>query len=241
MQAFEKWSAPEWKLWVETLPEDGYNSGWKSRKKYPKKEWKEWVEQMETTKKLLEQMQENKSTASGSIGPDASQPAQGNPAQGDLNRDDPMSAAPGYPAQGEPVAFKLYGSNAAERKKFRGALRKAQKQKQLDSKCSTFKSHLAPPPKICNRVGTGWKEPAQPCECSFWPQWLRENSNTHVAKRTTTVTDALGVAKTVEPGDNILYYRPGKSNTKWWYNGKVKEIWIIQFPNGNRKRIIALN
>ena len=105
-----------------------------------------------------------------------------------------------------------------------------------------FASNLLQAPPICNRVNSPWNQNPTACSCEKWPQFLAQNLNiTHLAKTLGYCTDADGVCKEVSTGDYVCYWRPGKQNHKWWYNGKVLSLQLVQFPSGKSAPVMGIN
>ncbi len=125
----------------------------------------------------------------------------------------------------------------------RGELRNAMKTQRLDMSDARFTScaNVYPPPPICNRVSTKWKEREKACSCRLWPQWV--NAHTYLGKvhPAESVTDANNVCGAIKPGDAVLYFRPGEQNNKWFYSGKVFDCSLVAVPSGQRKSIVGLN
>ena len=53
--------------------------------------------------------------------------------------------------------------------------------------------------------------------------------------------DADGFTKLVNTGDEVCYFRPGEQGKKWWYNGKVADLQMVQFPSGQRAVVMGVN
>ena len=152
------------------------------------------------------------------------------------------------PAESRPQAsssktiFESPGSckNAKQRTALRSALRQEMRRQGVERASSRFASTAEPPPPICNRVATPWHEPEQSCECHRWPQWIEKHAPSNKVEPITEVTDNEHVKGRLKEGDRCSYWRPGKKGKKWWYNGKVKGAWRVQFPRGTRQ-IVGLN
>ena len=105
-----------------------------------------------------------------------------------------------------------------------------------------FASTLEKAPPICNRVSSEWKQPTIPCHCHKWPKFLVANlGKTHLAKTLVSCEDVTGVSKTVKPGDQVCYWRPGTGGKKWWYNGRVGSLQQVQFPSGAHAIVMGIN
>ena len=114
--------------------------------------------------------------------------------------------------------------------------------KKEDTSFVRYSTRLEHAPPICNRVNSGWKEDAIECHCKKWPQFLNANLNkTHLARPVKGCIDSDGVYKDVEIGEYICYWRPGKKGTKWWFNGKVESLQLVQFPSGRRATVMGVN
>ena len=136
--------------------------------------------------------------------------------------------------------LELSGKNARERKEIRSFLRQEMRRQNVDRGVSRFSSTAEPPPPICNRVATPWHVAEQSCECHRWPQWIEKHAPSNKAEPITEVTDNEHVKGRLKEGDRCSYWRPGKKGKKWWYDGKVKGAWQVQFPRGTRQ-IVELN
>ena len=100
-----------------------------------------------------------------------------------------------------------------------------------------------PPPPLCNRMGVEWGKPMADCHCALWPQWTRKNLGVSTAclQLLQPIADRDGNAAVAQPGVRLLYWRSGKKNQQWWYNGIVQESFLVRFPSGQQKPVIALN
>ena len=71
---------------------------------------------------------------------------------------------------------------------------------------------------------------------------MAENKNiTHLAKSIESCVDSEGVVKAVKTGDCVCYFRPGSEKKKWWYNGKVLSLQLVQFPSGKSAPVMGIN
>ena len=137
--------------------------------------------------------------------------------------------------------FRLYGSNAAEKQKFRQEIKEELFRIGIRALRVSYKNDIPRPPPLCNRVCSGWKDSSIPCSCHEWPEWLDIVGGSHKAIAATTVQDREKSTFAIEPGINILYWRPGAEGKKWWYNGKVHSAWTVQFPTGKRASVVGIN
>ena len=124
----------------------------------------------------------------------------------------------------------------------RDLLRNQLKFNDKERKAVRFASTLGKAPPICNRVNSDWKQLAIPCHCNEWDEFLAANLNkTHLAQTPASCMDVAGVSKTVKPGDQVCYWRPGAGGKKWWYNGRVGSLQQVQFPSGAHAIVMGIN
>ena len=161
----------------------------------------------------------------------------------------------GPPAQGPPaqanasssprpnLVVALPGSSAKDRKLARDAMRKYCRDNGLDRRGLSYRSTLAKAPPVCNRVASPWGKPPIACHCDEWPKWLQEHKDsTNLAETVTKCTDSDGLPMDdVVPGKKVCYWRPGKKGQKWWYNGKVASLQLVQFPTGKFAPVMGIN
>ena len=71
---------------------------------------------------------------------------------------------------------------------------------------------------------------------------MNKNLNrAQLAKTINNCIDSDGMEKDAEKGNYICYWRPGKQGKKWWYNGKVESLQLVQFPSGKRAIVMGVN
>ena len=108
---------------------------------------------------------------------------------------------------------------------------------------------MAPPPKICNRVGDcEWKSGGSGCECEVWPQWLHQHGVP--SGRATVVTgtfhgntaiDSEATGIHAAGGSACSYYRPNGTTGFYFYNGLISSVHCVRFFTGKEKTIVAVN
>ena len=99
------------------------------------------------------------------------------------------------------------------------------------------------PPPLCNRMGVEWGKPMAGCHCELWPEWTRKNLGVTTAcfRMQEPIVDRDGKAAVAKQGVKLLYWRSGKKNRPCWYNGSVLEGFLVRFPSGRQKPVVALN
>ena len=55
------------------------------------------------------------------------------------------------------------------------------------------------------------------------------------------LVDYLQYFKELKKTDKVLYWRHGKGDKKWWYNGMVSDVVEVTFPTGVQKKIVGIN
>ena len=106
-----------------------------------------------------------------------------------------------------------------------------------------FSAEVETPPPLCNRMGVEWGKPMADCHCGFWPQWTRKNLGVSTAclQVLDPIVDRDGNVAVAKQGVKLLYWRSGKKNRQWWYKGSVQDSFLVRFPSGQQKPVIALN
>ena len=138
----------------------------------------------------------------------------------------------------------LFGDTAKEKGKFRDRVRADLMRMGIDRKLAKFKSNLTPAPPLCNRVASGWHVGPIPCYCHLWPRWLKDYTfpNSQLCRPVNgECEDFEGKTQEVKAGQNVMYWRPGKKGKKWWYIGKLENVFEVTFLTGQRKVVFALN
>ena len=102
-----------------------------------------------------------------------------------------------------------------------------------------YSAEVESPPPLCNRMGVEWGKQMAGCHCELWPEWTRKNLGVTTACFTTQepIVDRDGKAAVAKQGVKLLYWRSGKP---WWYVGSVLESFLVRFPSGLQKPVIAL-
>ena len=100
------------------------------------------------------------------------------------------------------------------------------------------------PPPLCNRMGVEWGKPMADCHCGSWPQWTRKNLGVSTAclQLLEPIVDRDGNEAVAKQGVKLLYWRSGRKTRPrpWWYSGTVQGSFLVRFPSGRQKPVIAL-
>ena len=254
---FHKYSPQEWEKWLESLPPKGFD-------RFSKMEWISWHRAMSeaagavTRATTAKWWRDKEPSGTGAMSVLANKEPRARSSSSSrsssassassllVSNPPPPGPAQGLPAQGLPAQvherIQLHGPTAKARKRFRSEVRAVCRKEGVVSVVE-FSAEVESPPPLCNTMGVEWGKKMAGCHCELWPEWTRKNLGVGTAclQLLEPIVDRDGNEAVAKQGVKLLYWRSGRKNRQWWYNGSVLESFLVRFPTGRQKPVVALN